>query len=92
MFSSGPNGGGPLFRALDKATGKTLHEMKLPANETGIPMTYLAHGKQYIVVTVGNRDFPATRGAFAAVISANYGGGGGFDLSQWIQAVYICTI
>ena len=59
MFSSGPNGGGPLFRALDKATGKTLHEMELPANETGIPMTYLANGKQYIVVAVGNRDFPA---------------------------------
>jgi quinoprotein glucose dehydrogenase len=59
MFSSGPNGGGPLFRALDKATGKTLHEMKLPANETGIPMTFLAKGKQYIVVAVGNRDFPA---------------------------------
>jgi quinoprotein glucose dehydrogenase len=59
MFSSGPNGGGPLFRALDKATGKTLHEMKLPANETGVPMTYLAHGKQFIVVAIGNRDFPA---------------------------------
>ncbi len=59
MFSSGPNGGGPLFRALDKATGKTLHEMELPANETGIPMTYLVKGKQYIVVAIGNRDFPA---------------------------------
>jgi quinoprotein glucose dehydrogenase len=59
MFSSGPNGGGPLFRALDKATGKTLHELKLPANETGVPMTYLAHGKQYIVVAIGNRNFPA---------------------------------
>lgn len=59
MFSSGPGGGGPLFRALDKATGKTLHEMKLPANETGIPMTYLVNGKQYIVVAIGNRDFPA---------------------------------
>ena len=59
MFSSGPGGGGPLFRALDKATGKTLHEMKLPANETGIPMTYLANGKQYVVVAIGNRDFPA---------------------------------
>jgi quinoprotein glucose dehydrogenase len=59
MFSSAPGGGGPLFRALDKATGKTLHEMKLPANKTGIPMTYLAKGKQYIVVAIGNRGFPA---------------------------------
>jgi hypothetical protein len=38
---------------------KTLDEMKLPANETGVPMTYLAHGKQYIMVAIGNRDFPA---------------------------------
>ncbi len=59
MFSSGPGGGGPLFRALDKVTGKTLHEMQLPANETGLPMTYLANGKQYIVVAIGNRNFPA---------------------------------
>ena len=58
MSSSGP-GGGPLFRALDKATGKTLHEMTLPAKETGIPMTFLAKGKQYMVVAIGNRDFPA---------------------------------
>jgi quinoprotein glucose dehydrogenase len=33
--------------------------MELPSNETGVPMTYLAKGKQYIVVAVGNRDFPA---------------------------------
>ena len=45
MFSSGPSGGGPLFRALDKATGKTLHEMQLPANETGLPMTYPGEGQ-----------------------------------------------
>ncbi|HEX4997945.1 MAG TPA: PQQ-binding-like beta-propeller repeat protein [Terriglobia bacterium] len=65
MFSSGPGGGGPLFRALDKATGKTLYEMELPANETGIPMTYLANGKQYIVVAVGRRNFPAELVALA---------------------------
>jgi len=49
----------PSAEALDKATGKTLHEMQLPANETGLPMTYLAKGKLYIVVAIGNRDFPA---------------------------------
>ncbi|MEO5926274.1 MAG: PQQ-binding-like beta-propeller repeat protein [Bryobacteraceae bacterium] len=65
MFSSGPGGGGPLFRALDKATGKTLHEMALPANETGIPMTYMVNGKQYIVVAIGNRTFPAELVALA---------------------------
>jgi quinoprotein glucose dehydrogenase len=59
MFSSGPGGGGPLFRALDKKTGKTLHEMELPGNETGLPMTYLAGGKQFIVVAVAKKGEPA---------------------------------
>ncbi len=59
MFSSGPGGGGPLFRALDKTTGKTLHEMELPGNETGLPMTYLANGRQFIVVAVAKKGEPA---------------------------------
>ena len=36
LFSSGPQGGGRKFRALDKKTGKTLFEMELPGNETGL--------------------------------------------------------
>jgi len=59
LFSSGPGGGGKKFRALDKKTGKTIFEMELPANETGLPMTYMAGGKQYIVVAVGARGVPA---------------------------------
>jgi quinoprotein glucose dehydrogenase len=59
LFSSGPQGGGKKFRALDKKTGKTVHEMELPANETGLPMTFMAGGKQFIVVAIGARNFPA---------------------------------
>lgn len=59
LFSSGPQGGGKKFRALDKKTGKTLFEMELPGNETGLPMTYMINGKQYIAVAVGARGFPA---------------------------------
>ena len=47
------------FRALDKKTGQTIFELKLPAHATGVPMTYLAKGKQYIVVAVGGRGEPA---------------------------------
>lgn len=65
MFSSGPNGGGPLFRALDKKTGKTLFEMELPGNETGLPMTYMAGGRQFIVVAVAKRGQPAELVALA---------------------------
>lgn len=59
LFSSGPQGGGKKFRALDKKTGKTIHEMELPANETGLPMTYMVDGRQFIVVAIGARGFPA---------------------------------
>src|SRR5262245_22150667 len=59
LFSSGPQGGGKKFRALDKKTGKTIHEMELPANETGLPMTFMIEGRQYIVVAIGARNFPA---------------------------------
>jgi quinoprotein glucose dehydrogenase len=47
------------FRALDKKTGETVFELKLPAHATGVPMTYLAKGKQFIVVAVGGRGEPA---------------------------------
>jgi quinoprotein glucose dehydrogenase len=31
----------------------------MPAGETGAPMTYMANGKQYIVIAVGGQGFPA---------------------------------
>lgn len=50
------SGGGPKFRAHDKASGEILHEMDLGANQSGIPMTYAIDGRQYIVVAVGAQD------------------------------------
>ncbi len=64
LFAAGPGGGGPMFRALDKATGDVVWEMQLPANQTGIPMTYMVGGKQYIVVPVGAVGHP---GEFVAL-------------------------
>ena len=43
----------PKLYAYDKATGKLIAEVPLPANATGAPMTYMVNGKQYIVVAVG---------------------------------------
>jgi quinoprotein glucose dehydrogenase len=51
-------GGGNKLRAHDKATGEVLHEFALPANQSGIPMTYAIGGRQYIVVAVGARGQP----------------------------------
>ena len=52
------NYGEPWFRAYDKRTGDVVWERELPAGTTGVPMTYLHDGKQYIVVPIGGRDVP----------------------------------
>jgi quinoprotein glucose dehydrogenase len=55
----GGGGGGPMFYAYDKTTGAVVHELQLPANTCGNPMTYMINGKQYIAVSVGAPNFPA---------------------------------
>ena len=60
-----PGGGGKMFRAFEKKTGKIAWEMELPAGTSGAPMTYLLNGKQYIVVAVGGRNFPGELVALA---------------------------
>jgi quinoprotein glucose dehydrogenase len=45
--------GVPMLKALDKATGETLHEVALPAFPQGSPMTYMIDGKQYISIASG---------------------------------------
>ena len=50
--------GGTKFRAFDKATGEVVHEMELPNNVSGVPMTYMLDGKQYIVMPICSRDSP----------------------------------
>lgn len=59
LFAAPPGTGGPTFRAYDKKTGKVLHALELPAHQTGVPMTYMFEGNQYIVVAVGARGVPA---------------------------------
>ena len=50
--------GGTTFRAFDKRTGDVVHEMDLPSNVSGVPMTYMLNGKQYIVIALGRRGAP----------------------------------
>ena len=52
------NYGEPWFRAYDKTTGDVVWEMQLEAGTTGVPMTYMHEGRQYIVVPVGGRNVP----------------------------------
>ena len=46
------------LRAYDKATGKDAGAVFMPAGQTGSPMTYMANGKQYIVIAVGGPGYP----------------------------------
>lgn len=42
------------FRAFDKENGKILWEHDLPFDGNATPSTYLANGKQYVVISAGN--------------------------------------
>jgi quinoprotein glucose dehydrogenase len=65
LWASPAGAGGNMFRALDKKTGKVVHEMSLPAMATGVPMTYMVNGRQFIVVAVGATGVPAELVALA---------------------------
>jgi len=43
-----------LLRAYDKDTGEDVASVEMPARQTGSPMTYMYHGKQYIVLAVSH--------------------------------------
>ncbi len=53
-----------MLRAYDKATGKEVGAVPMPAGQTGTPMTYTLNGTQYIVVAIAGAGFPAELIAF----------------------------
>ena len=53
-----------MLRAYDKATGKEVGAVPMPAGQTGTPMTYTLNGKQYIALAIAVRGFPAELIAF----------------------------
>jgi quinoprotein glucose dehydrogenase len=56
---------GAMLRAYDKATGKEVGAIYLPAQQSGSPMTYMLNGKQYIVVAVSGGAYSGEYIAFA---------------------------
>ncbi len=59
LFATPTWAGGPMFHAYDKLTGETLWEYELPKRQSGVPMTYMADGKQYIAMAISARGEPA---------------------------------
>ena len=64
-------GGEAKFRAYDKSTGAVIWEKELPVGTTGGPITYLANGKQYIVLPIGGKSYGAGWVALALASPSN---------------------
>jgi quinoprotein glucose dehydrogenase len=60
--------GGTKFRAHDKRSGEIVWETDLGLRQTGVPMTYAAGGRQYILGPVGA---PGRGGEFVALTLAD---------------------
>ncbi len=52
------------LRAYDKATGKELAALRLPAPQSGSPMTYMLDGEQYLVLAVSGSGYSGELVAF----------------------------
>ncbi len=64
-FFTTPNGQrGAMLRAYDKATGKEVGAVYMPAPQSGSPMTYMLNGQQYIVVAVSGAGYSGELLAF----------------------------
>ncbi|MCU1241918.1 MAG: Quinoprotein glucose dehydrogenase [Candidatus Acidoferrum typicum] len=56
---------GAMLRAYDKKTGEEVGAVYMPAPQSGSPMTYMANGKQYIVVAVSGGAYSGEYIAFS---------------------------
>jgi quinoprotein glucose dehydrogenase len=59
-----PDRRGAMLRAYDKATGNELGAVYMPAGQTGSPMTYMLHGKQYLLVAISGGNYSGELLAF----------------------------
>jgi quinoprotein glucose dehydrogenase len=51
MFAG--DGTDPFLDAYDKQTGQIVAQLPMPSMQTGLPMTYVHNGRQFILVSVG---------------------------------------
>ena len=56
---------GAMLRAYDKKTGAEVGAVWMPAPQSGNPMTYMADGRQFIIVAVGGGTYSSEYIAFA---------------------------
>jgi len=71
------DGTDPMLDAYDKKTGEVLAQLPMPGMQTGLPMTYVLNGRQFILVSVGSANGQGPQlVAFAIPAAAPAGGGG----------------
>jgi quinoprotein glucose dehydrogenase len=56
---------GAMLRAYDKATGKEVGAVFMPAPQSGSPMSYVIDGKQYIIVAISGGAYSGEYVAFS---------------------------
>jgi quinoprotein glucose dehydrogenase len=56
---------GAMLRAYDKTNGNEVGAVFMPAAQSGSPMTYMANGRQYIIVAVSGGNYSGEYLAFA---------------------------
>ncbi len=56
---------GAMLRAYDKTNGNEVGAVYIPAAQSGSPMTYMANGRQYIIVAVSGGSYSGEYIAFA---------------------------
>ena len=59
MYAEG-RGAAPVFRAVDKMTGKELGSVEIPGSTVTAPMTYMHEGVQYVVMAINRRGLPGS--------------------------------
>jgi quinoprotein glucose dehydrogenase len=59
-----PEGTGAMLRAYDKASGREVGAVYMPAPQSGSPMTYMLNGEQYLVVAISGAQYAGELLAF----------------------------
>ena len=70
VTSSATRARGAMLRAYDKATGREVGGVLLPAPQSGSPMTYGVNGRQYLVVAVSGGAYSGEYIAFRLPVAA----------------------
>ena len=70
------DGTDPLLHAYDKKTGEVIAQLPMPGMQTGLPMTYMHKGRQFILVAVGAANGQAPQLIAYAIPQAGGAAGG----------------